>query len=68
MTSLNHRKGVGGGWWGQWACIEGSENIGQKYQRVSRSINYHKFASYTIVGVFCANNNKNRKQLKVYNT
>jgi hypothetical protein len=30
---------------------EGSENIGRKYQRVSRSINYHKFASYTIVGV-----------------
>jgi hypothetical protein len=27
------------------------ENIGRKYQRVSRSINYHKFASYTIVGV-----------------
>jgi hypothetical protein len=30
---------------------EGSENIGRKYQRVSRSINYHKFASYTIIGV-----------------
>lgn len=48
------------------SVIEWTENIARKHQRVCRSKNNHQFASYTFVGDFSANNNKNRKTVKVY--